>query len=324
MRAALCKSYDEPVQIEVEDVPVPVAGTGEVVVRVGAAALNFFDTLIVRNKYQFKPELPFSPAAEVAGVIESLGPGVIGFTPGQRVLAYIGWGGAREKIVAPAQALVPLPDGVSDAVAAGLSVTYGTALHGLKDRGRLRAGETLAVLGASGGAGLAAVEAGALLGARVIAVASSEDKLAVCKAHGATEGINYSTTDVKEALKALTNGKGVDVVYDCVGGSHAELALRAMAWGGRFLVVGFAAGEIPRIPLNLVLLKGISLVGVFWGEAQRRDPAGHRANIAEVLGWIAAGKLAPHVHGTYPLAEINAALKVIEQRQAIGKVIIVP
>lgn len=324
MRAALCKSLEEPVRLVVEDLPDPVAGPGEVVVKVAAAALNFFDTLIIRGKYQYKPAPPFSPAAEIAGVVETLGAGVSGFTAGQRVLAFIGWGGAREKVVVPAKSLVPIPDAVADTVAAGLSVTYGTALHGLRDRGQLRAGESLAVLGASGGAGLAAVEAGARLGARVIAVASSEEKLAVCREHGAHEGINYTSADLKDALKAVTGGKGVDVVYDCVGGVHAEPALRAMAWGGRFLVVGFAGGEIPRIPLNVVLLKGVSLVGVFWGEAERRDPAAHRANIEQVLGWIAAGKLAPHIHGTYRLAQINDALEVIERRQAVGKIVIVP
>jgi NADPH:quinone reductase len=322
MKAALCKRLDGPEGIVIEDIPEPSPGPGEVLVKVKAAALNFLDTLITRGKYQSKPELPFSPAAEIAGVVEAIGASVAGVSVGERVMACIGWGGAREKVVAPATALVAVPEGVSDEVAAGLSVTYGTAIHGLKDRGRLRAGETVAVLGAAGGAGLAAVEIAKLMGARVIAVASSEEKLAVCREHGADELLNYRATDLKEGLRALTGGTGVDVVYDCVGGDAAEAALRAIAWQGRFLVIGFASGEIPRIALNLLLIKGADVIGVFWGEAVKRDPAGHRRNMSEVLSWVAQGKLAPRVHATYPLEDIRAAIRVLEKREAVGKVVL--
>ena len=322
MKAALCKSLGGPASLTVEEIAAPEPGPGEVLIAVKAAALNFFDTLITRGKYQSKPELPFSPAAEVAGVIAALGPGVTGLEAGDRVAAYLGWGGAREKVIARADAVVPIPAGVADEVAAGIAVTYGTAIHGLKDRAHLKPGETVAVLGAAGGAGLAAVELAKLMGARVIAVASSEDKLAVTRAHGADEAVNYAGTDLKDGLKALTGGRGVDVVYDCVGGESSEAALRAMAWQGRFLVIGFASGEIPRIPLNLLLLKGCDAVGVFWGEAVKRDPAGHRRNMRQILDWIAEGRLAPRVHGTFPLDGIREALDVIERREAVGKVVL--
>jgi NADPH2:quinone reductase len=322
MKAALCKSLDGPAGLVVEEIAPPQPGPGEVLIAVKAAALNFFDTLITRGKYQAKPELPFSPAAEVAGVVEALGPGVSGIHVGARVAAYLGWGGAREKVIARADAVAGIPEGVTDAVAAGISVTYGTAIHGLKDRARLQAGETVAVLGAAGGAGLAAVEIAKLMGARVIAVASSEEKLGVCREHGADEAVNYGSADLTEGLRALTGGRGVDVVYDCVGGDSSEAALRAMAWKGRFLVVGFASGDIPSIPLNLLLLKGCDAIGVFWGEAVKRDPAGHRANMRQVLDWVAEGKLNPRIHGTYPLEAIGEALAVIDKREAVGKVVL--
>lgn len=322
MKAALCKSLDGPAGVSVEEIPTPQPGSGEVLVRVKAAALNFFDTLITRGEYQFKPELPFSPGGEIAGVVEALGEGVSGVALGDRVAAYVGWGGAREQVVVQADQLVAIPDGVSDEVAAGIAVTYGTAMHGLKDRGHLRAGETVAVLGAAGGAGLAAVEIAKLMGARVIAVASSEEKLAVTRAHGADDAVNYAGRDLKDGLKALTGGGGVDVVYDCVGGDSAEAALRAMAWQGRFLVIGFASGDIPKIPLNLLLLKGCDAIGVFWSEAVKRNLAGHRENMSQVLQWVAEGKLAPRIHGTFPLAEIRDALSVIDRREAVGKVVL--
>ena len=322
MKAALCKRLEGPDGIEIADVPEPKPGPGEVLVKVNAAALNFFDTLITRGKYQARPDLPFSPAAEIAGVVEAVGDGVAGVRAGERVMAYLGWGGAREKIVAPVDALVPIPAGVSDEIAAGVSVTYGTAIHGLKDRAQLRSGETVAVLGAAGGAGLAAVEIAKLLGARVIAVASSPEKLEVCRRHGADDLLNYEETDLKNGLRALTNGTGVDIVYDCVGGDAAEAALRALGWQGRFLVVGFASGEIPAIALNLLLLKGAAAIGVFWGEALRRDPAGHKRNMTQVLDWVAQGKLRPHIHATYPLADIRAAIGVLDRREAVGKVVL--
>ncbi len=322
MKAALCKSLDGPEAIVIEEIADPQPGPDEVVVRVRAAALNFLDTLITRGKYQFKPELPFSPAAEIAGLVEAVGSGVRDLKPGQRVCGYIAWGGAREKVAVPAKLMIPIPDGVSDATAAGISVTYGTAMHGLKDRGSLKAGESVAVLGASGGAGLAAVEIAKLMGARVIAVASSAEKLAICREHGADDLLNYATTDLKTGLRELTGGKGVDVVYDCVGGDYSEAALRSIAWGGRLLVIGFAAGAIPKIPLNLFLLKNAAAVGVFWGEMVMREPAQHRANMIEVLDWCAKGRLKPHVHASYPLARIGEAITALDKRQVTGKLIV--
>jgi len=321
MKAALCKSLDGPEAVVIEEIADPVAGPGEAVVRVRTAALNFFDTLITRGKYQTKPALPFSPSGEIAGVVESVGPGVTDVKAGDRVAAAVGYGGAREKVVVPAESLIPIPAGVSDEVASAVSVTFGTAIHGLKDRGHVTAGDTVAVLGASGGAGQAAVEIAKLLGARVIAAAQG-DKLEVCRALGADELVDYDSADLKETLKAITGGKGVDVVYDCVGGKYAEPAVRALAWEGRFLVVGFAAGEIPKIPLNLLMLKGADAVGVFWGEAVRRNPERHRANMIEVLGWVADGKLVPRIHATYPLAEIREAIGVLDRREATGKVVL--
>ena len=322
MKAALCKSLDGPAGIVIEDIAPPRAGPGQAVIAVKAAALNFFDTLITRGKYQVKPELPFSPSGEIAGVVEQVGEGVKGVAAGERVMACVGYGGAREKVALAADALVLIPTSVSDVVAAGVSVTYGTAIHGLKDRARLKAGETVAVLGAAGGAGLAAVEIAKLMGACVIAVASSEEKLAVCRKHGADAAVNYGAGDLKAGLRALTGEAGVDVVYDCVGGASSEAALRALGWQGRFLVVGFASGEIPKVPLNLLLLKGAAAIGVFWGEAVRRDPAGHRRNMADVLAWVAEGKLHPRVHATFPLARTAEAIAVLDRREAVGKVVL--
>lgn len=322
MKAVLCKSLEGPQALVVEEIASAEPGPGEVRLSVRAAALNFFDTLITRGKYQTKPELPFSPSGEVAGIVDAVGAGVTGIEPGQRYQAYLGYGGAREQVVLEPWRLVAIPDGVSDEVAAGVSITYGTAIHGLKDRARLQAGEWVAVLGAAGGAGLAAVEIARLMGARVIAVAAGEDKLATCRAAGAEVTIDYSSGDLKEALRAATGGAGVDVVYDCVGGAHAEPALRAIAWGGRFLVVGFASGEIPRLALNLLLLKGAAAIGVFWGEAVRRDPAGHRANMAAVLDWVAQGRLDPVIHARYPLELVREAIGEIESRRARGKVVL--
>jgi NADPH2:quinone reductase len=322
MKAALCKTLDGPEAIVIEEIADPVPGPEEVVVRVRAAALNFLDTLITRGKYQFKPDLPFSPAAEIAGVVEAVGTNVRDLKPGQRVCGYIAWGGAREKVAVPAKLMIPIPEGVNDAAAAGISVTYGTAMHGLKDRGGLKAGECVAVLGASGGAGLAAVEIAKLMGARVIAVASSPEKLAICREHSADELLNYTSTDLKTGLRELTGGKGVDVVYDCVGGDYSEAALRSIAWGGRLLVIGFAAGAIPKIPLNLFLLKNAAAIGVFWGEMIMREPEQHRANMVEVLDWCAKGRLKPHVHATYPLARIGEAITALDKRQVTGKLIV--
>jgi NADPH2:quinone reductase len=324
MKALLCTRYGTPDDLTLATIDDPIAGAGEAVVRVEAAALNFFDTLIIAGKYQTKPAMPFSPAAEFAGTVESVGPGVTATKPGDRVLAYVGYGAAREKIVVKAEHLVPIPAALDADRAAGLAVTYGTTLHALKDRAHLKPGETLAVLGASGGVGLAAIEIGKLMSARVIACASSDDKLAFATAHGADHAINYAADDLKEALRRVTGGRGADVVYDPVGGPYAEPALRAIAWQGRYLVIGFAAGEIPKIPLNLALLKGCDIVGVFWGSFIERDPAGHRANMRQILDWAAAGKLSSHVHAVYPLSEAAAALKAIATRQVMGKVILRP
>jgi NADPH2:quinone reductase len=270
MRVAQFSEFSGPQALRLEEVDDPLPGPGEVLVNVTAVGLNFFDTLLLRNKYQVTPPLPFSPGAEVAGTVAGLGDGVTGLRLDQRVMAFIGGNGCREKVVTKAKNVVPIPDGVSEEVAAGLPVTYGTALHALKDRAMLQSGETVAVLGAAGGAGLAAVEIAKLLGARVIAVASTEDKLAFVRERGADEGLNYATEDLKRRLKELTGGKGVEVLYDVVGGDSAEPALRAMAWEGRYLVLGFASGTIPRIPLNLVLLKGCSIIGVLAARSPAR------------------------------------------------------
>jgi NADPH2:quinone reductase len=322
MKAILCTRLGTARDLEVADIPDPVAGPGEVVVRIAAAGLNFFDTLLIAGRYQFKPELPFSPAAEFAGTVESLGTGVSGFAIGDPVMGFSRWGNAREKIAIPAGRVVKLVEGLDFERAAGLSVTYGTSLYALKDRGHLKPGETLAVLGASGGVGLAAVELGKQMGARVIACASSDDKLDFAREHGADALVNYAKTDLKEELRRLTDGRGVDVVYDPVGGAYAEPALRSLAWYGRYLVVGFAAGDIPKIPLNLVLLKSCDVVGVFWGSWTERDPEGHQANMADLVNWAAQGKLSAHVHAVYPLADAARAIDDIAARKVMGKAIL--
>jgi NADPH2:quinone reductase len=324
MKAVLCTRAGTPDDLVIDDLPDPVAGPGEVVVQIAAAALNFFDLLIIAGKYQYKPAYPFSPAAEFAGLVESLGPGVTAFAAGDRVAGYCGWGAARERLAVAADKLVKVPAGLDFDRAAGLSVTYGTSYYALKNRAGLKRGESLAVLGASGGVGLAAVELGALLGARVIACASSDDKLAFARAHGADEGVNYTREDLRDGLKRLGGEHGIDVVYDPVGGSLAEPALRSLAWEGRYLVVGFAAGEIPKLPLNLVLLKSCDVRGVFWGSWTARDPEAHRANMADLVRWCADGKLSAHVHASYPLDQAAQALKDIAGRKAMGKVVLKP
>lgn len=324
MKAVLCERLGGPGTLVLRDLEMPEPGPGEVLVRVAAAALNFFDTLIIEGKYQFRPELPFSPGAEFAGQVMSVGEGVELFEPGDRVMGYVRWGAVREAVIATEDDLVLLPDGVSEEVAAGLTVTYGTALHGFRDRARLEGGESVAVLGASGGVGLAAVEVARAMGARVIACASSAEKLELARAHGADELVNYTEEDLKTRLKALTDGCGVDVVYDPVGGAYAEAALRATGWRGRYLVVGFAAGEIPRLPLNLVMLKGCDVLGVFWGDAIIREPENHRDNMAQLLAWVAEGRIVPHVHAVYPIDETAQALGELSERRAQGKVVIRP
>lgn len=324
MKAIVCENPGPPETLRLVEMEDPTPGAGELVIDVAAAALNFFDTLIIEGKYQYKPEPPFSPAAEICGRVAAIGDGVSDFAVGERVMAYIGWGGAREKVVVRPSQAVKVPDGIADEAAAGLTVTYATTLHALKDRADLKAGETLAVLGAAGGVGQAAVELGKVMGARVIACASSDDKLDLCRRLGADETINYGNENLKDRLKELTGGKGADVIYDPVGGDLAEQALRACAWRGRFLVIGFASGTIPRLPLNLVLLKGCQVVGVFWGDHVAREPDLHRANMAQLVAWCAEGSINPLIHAVYPLADTARALDDLAARRAKGKVIIAP
>ena len=324
MRAVLCEQFGPPETLVVKEVPDPVPGAGEVVVDVAGCGVNFPDVLIIQDKYQFKPELPFSPGGEIAGTVRSVGAGVDGLAVGDRVIATLGWGGMAEQVVVPAASAIPVPDGVDLVHAAGFLLAHGTSHYALADRGRLQAGETLLVLGAAGGVGLAAVELGALLGARVIAAASTDEKLELCRRQGAAELINYSTEDLRGRIKELTDGRGVDVCYDPVGGAFSEPALRSMAWNGRFLVVGFAAGDIPKIPLNLPLLKGCSVVGVFWGAFTGREPERNAANLRLLLDWLAEGKLAPHVSATFPLDQAAAAIEELAERRATGKVVVTP
>ena len=324
MRAVVCKAFGPPEDLVVETVSDPVAGPGEVLIDVKAAAVTFPDTLMLENRYQYKVTTPFVPGGEVAGVVAAVGTGVTTPKVGDRVVAGLARSGAfAERAVASAAAARVLPDGVGFAESTALTYAYGTSLYGLKYRGQLRAGETLLVLGAGGNVGLSAVEVGKLMGARVIAAASSEEKLEVCRQRGADETIDYATENLKERAKELTGGKGVDVVYDCVGGDYAEAALRATAWNGRFLVIGFTAG-IPSIPLNLTLLKSCQIVGVFYGAMTEREPELNDAVRRELLEFTAAGKLHPHVSVRYPLERAGEALRSLIDRKAIGKVVIEP
>ena len=322
MKAVLCKQFGPPDSLVIEDLPSPKAGAGEAVISVKAASLNFPDVLIIQNKYQFKPPLPFSPGSELAGVVKEVGEGVKGFRPGDKVIAFTTYGAFAEEVKTEASRLVPLPEKMDFVSGAAFLLTYATTDHALRDRAALAAGETLLVLGAAGGVGLAAIEIGKVLGARVIACASSEDKLAVCRSHGADATINYSSEDLRERIKMLTDGKGVDVVYDPVGGQYTEPAFRSLAWRGRHLVVGFAAGEIPKLPLNLALLKGASLVGVFWGDFARRQPKEFAQSIRQLGQWYAEGKLKPHVSQTLPLEKAVEALKLMAARQVKGKLVL--
>jgi NADPH:quinone reductase len=322
MKAVLCKALGPPADLKLQDLPSPEPGPQEAVVAVKAAGLNFFDTLIIEGKYQFKPDPPFSPAAEFAGIVKTVGEAVQTVRPGDRVMGYCGWGAAREEIAVAASALAPIPASISFEEAAGLIVTYGTTYHALHDRARLRSGETVAVLGASGGVGQAAIELGKAMGARVIACASSDDKLAVCRSLGADAVVNYSQGSLRDILKELTDGRGVEVVYDPVGGTLSEAALRATAWEGRFLVIGFASGTIPKIPLNLVLLKGCQIVGVVWCDHVAREPDKHRANMAKLAELCGAGRIRPRIDRLFPLEEAAAALGVLSRREARGKVIL--
>lgn len=322
MKALLCKQHGLPETLLVEEVPDLAPEADEVVVDVHAAAVNFPDTLIIRNLYQFKPELPFSPGGESAGVVAAVGEQVKNVKPGDRVISFTGWGGIAEQVRCKAMQVIPMVPEMDFVTASAFVMTYGTSLHALKDRARLKEGETLCVLGASGGVGLAAVEIAKALGAKVIACASSEEKLAVCREHGADETINYSSENLRERLKALTGGKGPDVIYDPVGGEYAEPALRSIAWRGRYLVVGFANGEIPKIPLNLALLKGCAIVGVFWGDYGRREPMNLMIDLRTLIGWFNEGKVKPHVAATYPLEHGGQAIRALMDRKVSGKVVV--
>jgi NADPH2:quinone reductase len=324
MKAVRCTAWGPPDSLVLEDLPAPIAGPGDVLVDVKAAGVNFPDVLTVQAKYQVRPPLPFTPGNEFAGVVRAVGADVRGFVPGQRVIGFTRTGAFAEQAVAPGSAFLPMPDDMDFEVAAAITLTYGTSYHAVADRGALQPGETMLVLGAAGGVGLAAIEIGKALGARVIAAASSDEKLAACKAHGADVLINYETDDLREALRAATGGRGPDVIYDPVGGKFSEPALRSIAWRGRHLVVGFAAGEIPRLPWNLMLLKGASVVGVFWGDFTRKEQDAHLAAMERITGWIAQGKLRPLVSRRYRLADTAQALNDMAARKIIGKIVIVP
>jgi NADPH:quinone reductase len=324
MKAVLCTHFGPPSELELADIPPPKAAAGEAVVRVKAAALNFFDTLIIAGKYQHKPPFPFSPASEFAGVVESVGAGVTDIAVGDRVIGNMGWGAAREAVTIESHQLAKIPEALDFERAAGLTVTYGTTLYALRERAQLTPGESLVVLGASGGTGLAAIELGKMMGARVIACASSDEKLAFARAHGADETVNYGRDNLRDALRRLGGEHGIDVVYDPVGGPYAEPAVRSLAWLGRYLVVGFAAGEIPKIPLNLTLLKSCDIRGVFWGAWTKREPQLQRVLMTDLARWCAEGKLSAHVHAAYPLTEIAAALNAISDRKVMGKIVLRP
>ncbi|HSG75747.1 MAG TPA: NADPH:quinone oxidoreductase family protein [Burkholderiales bacterium] len=322
MKALLCKQFGPPESLVLEDVPSPRPGADEVVIGVRAASVNFPDVLIIQGKYQFRPPLPFSPGSELAGVVKEVGAGVKNAKPGDKVIAYTTFGAFAEEVNVNAGRLLPMPEGMSYDEAASFVLTYGTTDHALRDRGQLKAGESLLVLGAAGGVGVAALEIGKAMDARVIACASSDDKLALCREHGADETINYATEDLRERIKALTAGKGVDVIYDAVGGPYTEPAFRSIAWRGRHLVIGFAAGDIPKLPLNLPLLKGASVVGVFWGDFTRREPQVFAESARQLSRWYREGRLRPHVSARYPLEKAAEAMNLLASRKAKGKVVV--
>jgi NADPH2:quinone reductase len=322
MRGIVCEYWCEPEELVLLDLPEPRAGPDEVVIENRAVGLNFFDILKVRGKHQTKPALPFSPGSEFSGVVSEVGPGVEGLAVGDRVLARTGVGAAREKTVAPAGKVLKIAESLSHERAAGLSSTYSCALHGLVDRGNARAGETLVVLGAAGGTGLAAIEVGKVLGLRVIACASSAEKLRFCAEHGADELVNYREEDLKQRLKELGGSKGIDLVYDPVGGDVSEPALRSLGFGGRFLVIGFASGPIPSIPLNLPLVKSCDIRGVFQGQFDAMFPEHSRANMEQIVTWAEQGRLSAHAHAVFPLEQIAQALAVLSDGKAMGKVVL--
>nr|WP_236017301.1 NADPH:quinone oxidoreductase family protein [Roseivirga sp. E12] len=305
------------------DTETPKPGPSQVLIKVKACGVNFPDTLIIQDKYQFKPELPFAPGGEVSGIVEAIGSEVKHVKPGDKVFALTIWGGFAEFVLADAHKCLPMPDGMDFVTGAITMYTCGTSLHALKQRGTLQAGETLVVLGAAGGVGLAAVQIGKLMGAHVIAVASSDEKLNLCEASGADETINYTTEDLKTRIKELTKGKGADVIYDPVGDKYSEPAVRSLAWGGRYLVVGFAAGVPASIRLNLPLLKGASIVGVFWGAFAQKQPKESFENFQQILGWIKSGQLKQNIYREYPLEEGGQAIRDLMDRKVIGKNVVV-
>lgn len=324
MKAIVCNAWGLPDTLALEELPDVVPAAGEVAIDVQSAGVNFPDVLIIQNKYQVKPPLPFTPGGELAGIVRAVGAGVSAFKPGDRVIAFVGQGAFAQQIAVPVKAVMPMPAGMDFDTAAAITLTYGTSHHAVVDRAQLKAGETMLVLGAAGGVGLAAIDIGKALGARVIAAASTDEKLAVCKEHGADALINYSTEDLREAIKRTTDGRGPDVIYDPVGGIYAEPAFRSIGWRGRYLVVGFANGEIPKLPLNLTLLKGASLMGVFWGDFARREPAANLAAMRELMQWLASGKIRPHISHRYTLAETPTALNDMAARKVTGKIVIQP
>jgi NADPH2:quinone reductase len=329
MKAILCKEYGPPETLVLSDLPSPRAGPGQIVITIKACAVNFPDVLIIENKHPFKPALPFAPGAEIAGVIKALGEGVTRFKVGDRVIASLGSGGMQEEVAADSNLCIPMLDGMDFESASGLVVTYGTSQYALKDRAKLKAGETLVVLGAAGGVGLAAVELGKVMGARVIAGASSQEKVELAKKHGADDGFVYPSgkltrdqqKEFSEQIKKATGGKGADVLYDPIGGDYAEPAVRAMNWEGRYLVIGFTAG-LPSVPLNLPLLKSCDIQGVFWGAFTARDPARNQEHLAELLRWCVEGKIKPYVSARFPLARAGEAIRMLADRKAQGKVVV--
>jgi len=324
MRALVCKDFAPYDQLSVEDVPEPPLGDGFVMVDVKAAGVNFPDILLVEGKYQMKPETPFVPGMEAAGVVSALGPGVQGVKEGDRVIAATMLGAFAEKVPVHSSQLVPMPASMSFEEGAALTTIYGTSYHALKDRARLKEGETVLVLGAAGGVGIATVQLAKAMGARVIAAASSAEKLDFCKANGADEVINYAEEDLKARAKDLTGGKGVDVVYDPVGGDYSEAALRASGWDARYLVIGFAAGPIPKVPLNLALLNSRNILGVFWGAWVGREPRANAQNLKEIFDFFEAGKLKPQISASYGLEDYARAFEDLMNRRVKGKVVLTP
>ena len=322
MKAMLCKAFGPAETLVLEEVASPEAKNTEVLLEVHAAGVNFPDTLIIEGKYQFKPPFPFAPGGEAAGVVKAVGDKIGHLKVGDRVMALTGWGSFAEEVAVPGYNVMPIPASMDFSTAAAFGMTYGTSMHALKQRANLQPGETLLVLGASGGVGLAAVEIGKAMGAKVIAAASSAEKLEVAKAAGADELINYSDSNLKEEVKRLTNGQGADVIYDPVGGDLFDQAIRSIAWNGRLLVVGFASGRIPELPVNLALLKGAAVVGVFWGAFAQRQPADNAANFQQLFAWHVEGKLKPLVSQTFPLAQAGEAIDTLGQRKAVGKVVV--